>query len=417
MSAKIPDKKCLKAKDSSKGQDVSILPTGSLNNEQLLFRNNPSMMNSDHRTLFNDPAQVRQWAANSATGSDTSADVPSYVHCSASYGISPSTTTVAPPMPGCLSVLRPDVSHISFQQFTQMPETNGAGFNYDAFSPNNAENGASPIDSGLGFLPYQDIDNGVGALEQQYPRDFWHFSTPSVDETMFSNQVASGLLAMGGRNDDSGYHSGWPIAPTQAGDEILSTSAPCTTYPMACSPLSAVDPSVSSSFSRSSFLGPQPNTPISPVFQEGNWSAEQIGTLEENAMFPAFTLGEGMDRAFASERANEQVDTLRFVGNATGSFDISNVSYSTLKAPRPFQRAPLSSIEMWPQAEATNQEPTSSPLMEMSCQRRSSEGEATTAREHPLYQVGPSKDGLYHCPFAGKEDCSHKPEKLKCNYE
>lgn len=50
-------------------------------------------------------------------------------------------------------------------------------------------------------------------------------------------------------------------------------------------------------------------------------------------------------------------------------------------------------------------------------QRRSSEGETTTAREHPLYHVGPRDDGLYHCPYAGDEDCTHKPEKLKCNYE
>lgn len=50
--------------------------------------------------------------------------------------------------------------------------------------------------------------------------------------------------------------------------------------------------------------------------------------------------------------------------------------------------------------------------------RRPSDVEATTtAREHPLYQVGPKEDGLYHCPFAGAEDCTHKPEKLKCNYE
>jgi len=43
----------------------------------------------------------------------------------------------------------------------------------------------------------------------------------------------------------------------------------------------------------------------------------------------------------------------------------------------------------------------------------------STSREHPLYQkatTGP--DGLYHCPWEGKDpSCNHKPEKLKCNYE
>jgi hypothetical protein len=41
-----------------------------------------------------------------------------------------------------------------------------------------------------------------------------------------------------------------------------------------------------------------------------------------------------------------------------------------------------------------------------------------TARDHPLYQnVTPKADGLYHCPWEGKDGCQHKPEKLKCNYE
>jgi hypothetical protein len=43
-----------------------------------------------------------------------------------------------------------------------------------------------------------------------------------------------------------------------------------------------------------------------------------------------------------------------------------------------------------------------------------------TAREHPLYHnVTPKADGLYHCPFEDdpKANCTHKPEKLKCNYE
>ncbi len=413
----VPDKKCSKPKNAARGQDVSVLPAGSLNDEQFLFRSSASMTSSDHRTFFNDPAQVRQWAANSAAGSDTFVDVPAYGHCSASYGIDPSMTTVAPQMPGSVSALRSDVSHFSFQPLSHMPETNGAGLNYEAFSPTSTGNATSPVDPRLGFQPFQDIDSNLGALEEQYPREFWQFPTTGADNEMFTNQVAPSSLAMGAPNEDSGYRSGWPMAPAQTGDEILGTGVPCTAYPLACSPLSAVDPSVCSSFSQSSFLGPQPNTPISPTFQEGTWPAEQAGTLEENAVFPAFTIGESMEGSFPAGRINDQVDMLRFVRHATGPFDLSDTACSTLKAPRPFQRAPLSNVEMWPQPEATNQEQMSSPFMEMSCQRRSSEGEATTAREHPLYQVGPSDDGLYHCPFAGKEDCSHKPEKLKCNYE
>jgi len=41
-----------------------------------------------------------------------------------------------------------------------------------------------------------------------------------------------------------------------------------------------------------------------------------------------------------------------------------------------------------------------------------------TVRDHPYYQnVTVHADGLYHCPWEGKEGCAHKAEKLKCNYE
>ena len=50
--------------------------------------------------------------------------------------------------------------------------------------------------------------------------------------------------------------------------------------------------------------------------------------------------------------------------------------------------------------------------------RLSGESEATSARQNELYSVGPKEDGLYHCPYeGGKGGCTHKPEKLKCNYE
>ena len=42
--------------------------------------------------------------------------------------------------------------------------------------------------------------------------------------------------------------------------------------------------------------------------------------------------------------------------------------------------------------------------------------ERSYARRNELYNEGPKKDGLYHCPFEA-DGCKHKPEKLKCNYE
>ncbi|XEU97066.1 hypothetical protein FSHL1_002352 [Fusarium sambucinum] len=48
--------------------------------------------------------------------------------------------------------------------------------------------------------------------------------------------------------------------------------------------------------------------------------------------------------------------------------------------------------------------------------RQNSDGES--ARDHDLYKkAAPFEDGLYHCPWEGQPSCSHRPEKLKCNYD
>lgn len=42
------------------------------------------------------------------------------------------------------------------------------------------------------------------------------------------------------------------------------------------------------------------------------------------------------------------------------------------------------------------------------------------SKNHPLYHnLSPHAVGLYHCPFKDdpKANCTHKPEKLRCNYE
>ncbi|KAI0167952.1 hypothetical protein BJ166DRAFT_244319 [Pestalotiopsis sp. NC0098] len=50
--------------------------------------------------------------------------------------------------------------------------------------------------------------------------------------------------------------------------------------------------------------------------------------------------------------------------------------------------------------------------------RRSTSDGESTARDHPLYKNAlPKADGLFHCPWEGRDSCNHKPEKLKCNYD
>ncbi|CAK7220424.1 hypothetical protein SBRCBS47491_004184 [Sporothrix bragantina] len=51
-------------------------------------------------------------------------------------------------------------------------------------------------------------------------------------------------------------------------------------------------------------------------------------------------------------------------------------------------------------------------------QNRSNSEGGESARDHPLYKSAVCQaDGFYHCPWEGDENCNHKPEKLKCNYD
>ncbi|KAI4191908.1 MAG: hypothetical protein LQ348_003361 [Seirophora lacunosa] len=59
----------------------------------------------------------------------------------------------------------------------------------------------------------------------------------------------------------------------------------------------AADPSVSSSYSRSSYLAMQTNTPLSPVAQEPDWPVGQGTCPEESNFYPAFSLGEPSEAA------------------------------------------------------------------------------------------------------------------------
>lgn len=58
-----------------------------------------------------------------------------------------------------------------------------------------------------------------------------------------------------------------------------------------------------------------------------------------------------------------------------------------------------------------------SQLDSMSNQNSTEDAEGKKARTHSLYQASPGEDELYHCPHEGQLGCSHKPTKLKCNYE
>lgn len=409
MSEKISGKQGQKSVNHPKEQDSSAVPAGTYFNECFPFRNGSLVSslergNSDHRTFFNPSSKVEQWVANSASGPDAFLQFASYDHAGGMNGSDQSLPGTLPEIPGSFSVSRSTVSHVSLQHAAQIAGTNGSMMNYDDMCPANA---VSKIDSNLELPQGLELDGSANFLGEQYQHDIWSFQAPPVDDdSLFSN--SAGVHSKG--VNESGLCSEWTPAPFQAGDELLSAPIPCASQSVAWSPL-LVDPSVSSSYSQSSLLVPQPNTPLSPATQEDTWCATQRGNLEdETGLYPQFSIGD----AVHVPSPVYPDGNIRFVQRLSYRHIRSDKFYSTLKPPRVYQRAPISSIDSWPPCELSGQVYMASTFPN---QRRSSEGETTTAREHPLYHVGPRDDGLYHCPFAGEEDCTHKPEKLKCNYE
>ncbi|TQV99881.1 C2H2 finger domain-containing protein [Cordyceps javanica] len=50
-------------------------------------------------------------------------------------------------------------------------------------------------------------------------------------------------------------------------------------------------------------------------------------------------------------------------------------------------------------------------------QQRSSVESDSPREDHRYKNAVRGSDGLFHCPWEGQPGCSHKPEKLKCNYD
>ncbi|KAL8697991.1 MAG: hypothetical protein Q9224_002060 [Gallowayella concinna] len=378
----------VKSMESSRRSDVPRYPNGASLNMDSLSRSSPSSARTDHRTFYDDPISVRQWAAE--TDPNTAANFAEYGFPEASYAADVPALNAAPQFPGSLPLSSSGVCHVSF------PVT--SGFPSDSQSASCAHAGPHGMTPNPRIPPNPATMAGID-LMKNYDYDTWSYPTPTAEDMAYSTATAS-YLPYGGGNQFEPRHLDLPSGMFLPEDEFPKADYPCGSHSVAWSPLLATDPSGSSSFSRSSYLAMQSSTPLSPVAQEPDWlSTHGFGQEEEHGLYPAFSLGEAFPiPAMCSIAQHDDM--------------------STLRPTRPFQRAPASGVDVWTQGECHPPMYPGPSFADLTLPRRSSDVETTTtAREHPLYQVGPKDDGLYHCPFAGAEDCSHKPEKLKCNYE
>lgn len=321
----------------------------------------------------------------------------------AMHGSDASVAHFAQGAQGSLSILQSITSPISLQESAFV---SGPGILPASYEETCEPILASGVNPSFGFPQGLDFNNVLPMGEQYHTT--WSYPTPVDDNFLFSNEA---FVQSANAVDERGLYREWTSESFQAGANDYSGTVPCDSQPMAWPPIPAVDSSVASSYSHNSMLGHLPNSPLSSDIQE---DAIQCANLDDGlGIYPVLNIGDALPYSFPMDGADSRTDT-RFV--EVSALGIGRLTeYSTLKPGRDFQRTPMPNLDSWSQGDiSTSQSYMTVPFI---ARRRSSEGETTTAREHQFYQVGPGVDGLYHCPYAADDGCTHKPEKLKCNYE
>ncbi|KAL8656509.1 MAG: hypothetical protein Q9210_000224 [Variospora velana] len=145
----------------------------------------------------------------------------------------------------------------------------------------------------LGDLSRANTQNASDATGNYEP---WSYPTPTATDMQYSTSNVSHLPYNGDSSIEPRFLD-W-----STGFYLPDTEASRDDYPggpnsLAWSPMLAADPSVSSSYSRSSYLAVQTNTPLSPVAQEPDWPIDQTTCPEESRFYPAFSLGEPSELA------------------------------------------------------------------------------------------------------------------------
>ena len=359
-----------------------------------------SLQNSDHGMLFDDPAQVRQWVASSATGSVCAPDSSYAVLSGMDQGEvvdEPSRTT---------SNFQDNVLTASRFSFQNQDGPHGssliptAACNALSMEPALLDD-ATSNDDRLSFDPWTNS-------EHQY-------AIPSSADMVYTTSADSHRQFNRSLRNDSMWN-----VPGHVGDEYNSSNTISqVAWP---SPSSvSLDPSLPSSHSQGSLFSNQLSSPASFTTPEDTGSN---ASNTEDSLISSLSLNYPAQVPMMSSQYDNymQYDAARFVLLSKRILTFLMYHHSTLRPshglPQGFQRTQLSNLPFWQHQEQGPHVATVPGPMDIFPNRRlSGENDNTNARRNELYQIGPQNDGLYHCPFEVTEKCTHKPEKLKCNYE
>ena len=289
---------------TSRGQESSTSQGHALNGVTASW-NGHLRIATEQKMYCNDPMQVQQWAADSAAGFVPLEDSFGQDLYSASYGSAPSMARTNPQLPGSFPMSRSPVSHVALQPAAQ---DFGTAPEIDYNNLYNCSTG-----TGTGFeniinmqqAPAYGINTDFAA--SQYQPDAWSYPTPSSDDLVYANYPAVHDTTLEGKGNDACFQPSWPQMSCPSGFDPLSAVGICAPIAMSGSPQSAIDPSVSSSFSQNSFVGPEPDTPVSQAIQERTWSPDQ-----DNGCFQGFSIGEPVHFSATADYANHRGDGLRW---------------------------------------------------------------------------------------------------------
>ena len=263
----------------------------------------PSKVAGEEKMYCNDPAQVQQWAADSAAEAASFQDIIPQELYSTSYGDAPLMTRTSSQPLGSFPMSRSPGSCFPVQQpvleYAQGMDHNGL-CNTDP---------TTGLETALN-LPLPQVPEYGGHIDfssTQCLPDAWSYSAPPTDSPMYANYTPMPdaiLDAQGNVN----LQPTWPQISCSAGEELLNASVAYPSNLLSGSPVSAVDPSVSSSYSQNSFVGPEPDTPISQAIQDGKWSPDL-----ETGCFQGFSLSDPMHFSTPLEYSDQFTDGQRLV--------------------------------------------------------------------------------------------------------
>ncbi|MCJ1385443.1 hypothetical protein MMC17_008566 [Xylographa soralifera] len=354
---------------------------------------------NDYGTPFNDPQNVHQWAVSIANGSARVRDGVHTGYSNVNYGNDacydssgtghhlrypsdshPSTFAVFPSEP-------------STMQAPSMRQTVSDGL-YDAHSTNLAA-----FETGIRFLSPDFIDAKISAGE--FPNcETWIPGEMTCHSSLFPTDLARGTSGDSYQSIASEYNENTPFPATWR-EEQLSMEEHFTDGLI-------VDPSEAWSPSAVTM-----DLSISSSCSQGSY------TMQYDGYPPSFGTQEDLSQVSHQSYSTSplDMDTQARFPHSVGSFENSFETQSTTRPVRTCERQCLDSAVFYPEEDPSHYYSNMANPLDEANIRRNCNGEESkcTARRDQLYKLGPQKDGLYHCPFA--TNCSHKPDKLKCNYD